>query len=199
MRDEKAVITHHEAGHAVAALMTVDAELDGPVSASVVAGQGAGNAKIARWVIPEPTQAAFIFYAGPWAEARVQWPRPALSRLDDTDANGRSFHETVTAAFKEGVHFGGASDLAMYTEQVGVDPNIPAREQDWSCELERAWPVIETLANALRDGLQPRPHPYAELPGNECLTMKYTEIAAADVMALVRPLLEARRIWRYVK
>lgn len=196
------MITHHEAGHAVAALMTVVGELDGPVSASIVAGQGAGNAKIGRWVTREPAQAAFIFYAGPWAEARVQWSRPALERLDDTDAHGRSFHEMVTAAFKDAVHFGGTSDLAMYTEQVRIDPSIPDREPDWSCELERAWPVIEALANALQDGLDtaaPRPHPYAQLPGNEHLTMRCTEIAAADVVALVQPLLEARRIWRYIK
>ncbi|WP_131811670.1 hypothetical protein [Mycolicibacterium peregrinum] len=193
------MITHHEAGHAVAALMTVVGDLDGPVSAWNVAGRGTGNAKITGWVTSEPAQAAFVFYAGPWAEARVQWQQPTLEDLDDIDANGRSFRETVTAAFLEGV--GGTSDLAFYTEMARIDSSIPEREPDWSRELERAWPVIGTLAKELRDGLdaaEPGPHPCPELPGNDRLTATSYEIAGDDVVALVQPLLEARGIWRYV-
>lgn len=199
MRDEKAVITHHEAGHAVAALMTVAGDLDGPVSAWIVAGRGAGNAKIGGWVVSEPVQAAFVFYAGPWAEARVQWQPPTLDGLDDTDASGRSFRKNVRAAFLEGV--GRTGDLAYYNALASIDSSIPEREPDWSRELERAWPVIGTLAKALRDGLdaaEPGPHPFAELPDNDGLTATSYEIAGHDVVALVQPLLEALGIWRTV-
>ncbi|OBB06435.1 hypothetical protein A5731_16565 [Mycolicibacterium conceptionense] len=153
MRDEKAVITHHEAGHAIAALMTVVGDLNGRVSATIVAGRGTGYAEIVHWLTREPVQAAFVFYAGPWAEARVQWQQPALEGLDDTDANGRSFRETVTTAFRDAPHFGGTSDLALYTELTTIDSSIPEREPYWSRELERAWPVIQELAGTLRDGL----------------------------------------------
>ncbi|MCV7289142.1 hypothetical protein H7J87_27825 [Mycolicibacterium wolinskyi] len=199
MRDEKAVITHHEAGHAVAALMTVAGDLEGPVSACIVAGRGTGNTKINDWVIDEPVQAAFVFYAGPWAEARVQWRQPALEGLDDTDASGRSFRMAVRAAFLEGV--GRTGDLAYYNGMAKIDSSIPERETDWSRALERAWPVIGALAKALRDGLdaaEPGPHPYAELPDNDGLTATRYEIAGDDVVALVQPQLEARGIWRSV-
>ncbi|GJJ21958.1 hypothetical protein [Mycolicibacterium mageritense] len=202
MRDEKAVITHHEAGHAVAALMTVVGDLDGRVSATIVAGRGTGYAEIVHWLTREPVQAAFVFYAGPWAEARVQWQQPALEGLDDTDANGRSFRETVAAAFRDAAHFGGTSDLALYTELSTIDSSIPEREPYWSRELERAWPVIQELAGTLRDELdsaEPGPGPYAEeLPANRHRTMISAEMAAADVVALVQPRLEERGIWRYI-
>lgn len=93
--DEIAVITHHEAGHAVAALMTVVGDLDGPVTATLVAGRGTGNAKVASWVTSEPVQAACIFYAGPWAEARVQWVKATLDCLDDTADDGTSFRDAL--------------------------------------------------------------------------------------------------------
>lgn len=200
MRDEKEVITHHEAAHAVAALMTVVGKLNGGVSATIVAGRGAGNAKINGWTSSEPVQGAFVFYAGPWAEARVQWQQPALEGLEDIDANGRSFRDTVRAAFMEGV--GSTSDLACYNHMASIDPSIPERESDWSRELERAWEVIGTLAQKLRDGLEaaePGPHPQPTLPGNDRLTMKQYEIAGDKVVALVQPLLEARGLWRFIR
>jgi hypothetical protein len=83
MNDEIAVVTHHEAGHAVAALMTVVGDLDGSVTATLLGGKGTGNAHVASGVTSVPVQAAFIFYAGPWAEARVQWVKSALDCLDD--------------------------------------------------------------------------------------------------------------------
>jgi len=200
MNDEIALITHHEAGHAVAALMTVDGDLDGSATVTLVCGRGTGNVNPARGVPSEPAQAAFIFYAGPWAEARVQWAKAALDCLGDTTDDGTSFRETVVAAFKN-ANLGGVSDLAMYNQQVSADPSIPGREPDWSHELERAWPIIQSLANALRDGLgsaEPAPHPYPELPGNHHLTMTSYRMPAGEVLALVQPLLEASGMWRSV-
>ncbi|WP_133057898.1 hypothetical protein [Mycolicibacterium conceptionense] len=199
MRDEKALITHHEAGHAIAALMTAVGDLDGGVSVCILAGRGNGNAQIGDWVTGEPVQAAFVFYAGPWAEARVQWQQPSLEGLDDTDGNGESFRDRVRAAFLEGV--GVTSDLASYNEMARIDSSIPKREPYWARELERAWPVIKELANALRGGLdsaEPEPGPGTELPANRDRKMKRFKMADTDVVALVQPLLEARGIWRTV-
>ncbi|MCA2244873.1 MULTISPECIES: hypothetical protein [Mycobacteriaceae] len=201
MSDQTAAITHHEAGHAVAVLMTVLGDLDGPVTVSMVAGRGTGNAKITRWVAGQPAQVAFVFYAGPWAEARAQWAHPVLGGLDESDDRGIPFREAVIAAFKDAPHFGGGSDLAMYMQQVRVDPSIPSMEAYWSGDLECAWPAIQKLAAALRDGLSsadPEPGPYSELPANRDRVMRKFEIPAGEVLALVQPLLEARGIWRSV-
>lgn len=105
------------------------------------------------------------------------------------------------AAFKAAANLDGLSDLAMYTEQTSIDPSIPNREPYWSRELERAWPAIQRLAQALRDGLdsaQPEPHPYAELPANRHLTMNRFAMPGGEVLALVQPLLEARGLWRCI-
>ena len=131
----------------------------------------------------------------------MQWAKAALDCLGDTTDDGTSFRETVVAAFKNASNLGGASDLAMYNQQVSADPSIPDREPDWSHELERAWPIIQSLANALRDGLdsaEPAPHPFAELPGNHHLTMTPYRMPAGEVLALVQPLLEASGMWRSV-
>jgi len=201
MNDEIAVITHHEAGHAVATLMTVDNELDGQstVTVALVDGRGTGNGNL-RVSGDHPLQgAAFIVYAGPWAEARVQWDKP-VHTLDDTNDDGMSFCGMVKAAFDDAPHFGGGSDGDYYDELSDSDPSILDNEPYWSGELERAWPVIEKLADALRDRLndaEPEEHPYAVLDANRAMMQRAT-MPSPEVVELVGPLLKERGMWHYL-
>lgn len=199
MSDEIAVVTHHEAGHAVATLMTVDNKLDDQltVTVAVVDGRGTGNGNVLVSG-DHPAQAAFIVYAGPWAEARVQWGKP-VHTLDDTNDDAMSFRGMVKAAFDDAPHFGGGSDGARYAALADADPSIPDNEPYWSGELERAWPVIDKLADALRDRLndaEPEEHPYAVLNPNG--KMQRVSMPGPGVVALVQPLLEGRGMWHYL-
>jgi hypothetical protein len=197
MSDEMAVITHHEAGHAVATLMTVDNEVgdQSTVTVAVVDERGTGNGNLLVSG-DHPIQAAFIFYAGPWAEARVQWSTP-VHTLDDTNDDGKSFRETVKAAFDDAADFDGGSDSAYYAALADADPSIPDNEPYWSCELERAWPVIDQLAHALRDGLN------NAVPDTESLaalghTIRTASMPGPEVVALVQPLLVELGMWHYL-
>lgn len=198
MTDQSAVITHHEAGHLVAALMTVASQLDDQavVTVRLFRGGGTGSGIIAT---PEdPRWAAFVFYAGPWAEARVQWGKP-VHALDDID-DATPFRDLLARAFDSAPDLGGLSDRAMYGAHVNADPSIPGSESHWLGELERGWPVIEALADALRDRLDragPQVDAYAaELgPGGDSRSATMTN---GEVVELVRPLLEQCGMWRYL-
>jgi len=198
--DQTAAITHHEAGHAVAALMTVNNQLDdqSTVTVTLIDGcRGTGNGDLLVSG-DHPVQAAFIFYAGPWAEVRVQWGKP-LHTLDDTNDHGMSFRRMVEAAFNDASHFGGGSDGARFATLAHDDPSIPENEPYWSGELERAWPIIAKLAGALRDRLksaEAEPGPYAELNPNR--TMQRTSMPNREVVALVQLELEQRGMWHYL-
>lgn len=200
MSGQTAAITHHEAGHAVAALMTVNNELDDQLTVTVTLidgwrGTGNGDLLVSG---DHPVQAAFIFYAGPWAEARMQWGKP-LHTLDDTNDHGMSFRKIVKDAFNDASHFGGGSDGARYATLAHDDPSIPEKEPYWSGELERAWPIIEKLAGALRDRLNsaaPEQGPYPELNPNR--KMQRASMPNREVVALIQPELEAREMWHYL-
>jgi hypothetical protein len=200
MTDESAVITHHEAGHLVAALMTVDNLLDGKLTVTValVGGRGTGSGDVLVSG-DHPVQAAFIFYAGPWAEARVEWGKP-VNTLDDANDDGALFREMVAEAFGSAADFGGGSDRARYAECVNAVASIPGNEPYWSGQLENAWPVIEKLADALRDRLNdadPQDDPFAAVLGGNS-TMQIASMTNAEVVELVKPLLEAYGMWRYL-
>lgn len=195
MTDQIAVITHHEAAHAVAALMTANTELDDRMNVSVglIDGGVAGGHSEVLVSNNHPVQAAFIFYAGPWAEVRVEWRRP-VNNLDETDESGVSFHRIVEKKFT----YGPGSDGARYLELNQVVLNIPDNAPYWSSQLEMVWPVTDKLADALRDRLNAaEPQPY--LPGlGANRTMRWASMSNGEAVALVRPLLEARGLWRYL-
>lgn len=194
MADEIAV-AHHEAAHTVAALMTVNNKLDERIAVTVgtiEGGPSGGNSKV---LISggHPVEAAFIYYAGPWAEARLQWGKPAQG-LDDTDEDGTSFRRI----FAEKFDFGADSDGAWYAALIHAVPSIPDTEPYWSGQLEQAWPVVEKMAGALLDrlnGAEPRPY-LPELGGHR--TMRNVSMTYGEVVELVKPLLEACGMWRYL-
>jgi len=196
MSDEIAVITHHEAGHAVAALMTVDNQLDDgfTVTVTLVDRRGTGNGNL-RVSGDHPLQAAFIFYAGPWAEARVQWDKPVYT-LDGTDDDAMAFRGMVKAAFDDAPDFGGGSDRTCYAALANDGPCIPDNEPYWSGELERAWPVIEKLADTLRDRLSDPTE--IDIGCGIRHAIRTAAMSGPAVVALVRPLLEEREMWHYL-
>ncbi|WP_133120808.1 hypothetical protein [Mycolicibacterium goodii] len=191
-----AEITHHEAGHAVAALMTADiADDQMTVSVTVINGVGTGYGPLVSDG-DHPMQAAFILYAGPWAEARVRWGKP-VHGLEDTSDEGTSFRQAVEAAFADGATLSGRSDRARYAVLAKANPSVPAKEQEWSEELERAWPAIEQLAQALRNRLDnARPDTDSMAPVGH--VRRTASMPNREVVALVRPLLEERKMWHYL-
>lgn len=106
----------------------------------------------------------FVTYAGPWAEARVQWPA-ALS-IDSVNAKGRSFIQEVEDAL-----WSNESDLRDYAPDLDFFPSdhliaalsgeepqpvIPGpHDQAWFGELERCWPVMQFVASELLSGALP--------------------------------------------
>jgi hypothetical protein len=95
--DDRYLTAHHEAGHAVAALVCrggklISITIDPPPKHPEYAGDT--NVKVER-----PPDLHFAVYAGPWAEARSQWTRDNLDSLDDEDDHGRPFRCYVRKAF----------------------------------------------------------------------------------------------------
>ncbi|BBY08113.1 M50 family metallopeptidase [Mycobacterium noviomagense] len=170
--DERLLTAHHEAGHAVAALLRGGGELKSMTIEPTADYAGC------TWSRSKAVDRAFIVYAGPWAEARVRWNGPTL---DDFDEDGLDFNDHLMtaflrnpddrAAYKEA---GGGGDPFQHTigqmlpsagsadrdsladflrqqaAQLGIDMAHP--EQVWTAELERVWPAICEVAALLVDG-----------------------------------------------
>jgi Peptidase M50B-like len=159
MIDDRYLTACHEAGHAVAALMsggritsiTIDPTLQ-------CRGRTSGRCT--------SFDNMFVIYAGPWAEARAQWRKPMLDE-DGVDDDGCTFRNRIAVAFEASADGDGAEylrarktdplEMARSTDQrktvVGLElPDIFDREKLWSRELECAWPVIEHMADRLLAG-----------------------------------------------
>jgi hypothetical protein len=135
------VTAHHEAGHAVALLIRGGGRLDyiDIYETADYRGYTHWNGKV--------FDIAFITYAGPWAEARAQWP---LADLDGLDDDGCTFDDHVTAAFLANID----GDFEAYETCLASDPTFLAsfqssREECWNNELERVWPVVREVARLL--------------------------------------------------
>ncbi|OJZ66796.1 hypothetical protein BRW65_26595 [Mycobacterium paraffinicum] len=85
-----------------------------------------------------------------------------------------------------------------YAGLIQVVPSIPDNEPYWSGQLEQAWPVVEKMADALLDRLNDaEPQPYLpQLGGNR--TMRDVSMSYGEVVEMVKPLLEACGMWRYL-
>jgi hypothetical protein len=152
---------HHEAGHAVAALMRGGGECHGITLEPTGTHWGMTRTRTKMFV----DDAAFSTYAGPWADARAQWPA-GLPIDEHDDDGGYWFHERVTETFEDN----GDDDLENYEPAWENDPvqqairsgkltlpeGCPPMTQEWyeakwSRELEDVWPVIQALATRLLD------------------------------------------------
>ncbi len=114
------VIAHHQAGHAVAVLMRGGGRLH-YIDISETAGHR-GYTHFSAKVF----DFAFIRFAGPFAEARAQWPH---DDLDGEDEQGRMFDECVAAAFRANAD----GDFEAYPAALRDDPTTQA-----SCKRLRA-------------------------------------------------------------
>jgi hypothetical protein len=102
----------------------------------------------------------FVTFAGPWAEARARWP---LSSLEGEDDDGCTFDDYLAAAWllaKDGDHDdyedmrdGDVHGIA-FAEHLGITPGEVRwrQERGWGDELERAWGVIQQVADLLLAG-----------------------------------------------
>jgi hypothetical protein len=147
---QRELTAHHEAGHAVAALMRGAGEL---LSITIKASGDAAGRTVTRHKVFD---AAFVTFAGPWAEARAQWPLPTLDGEDDM---GCAFGDYLTTAWWANVDGDGdtyednlAAEVAMYGGQWPAIMDPRKREEGWAIELEDSWPVIQAIADLLLRG-----------------------------------------------
>lgn len=75
--DLRTLAAHHEAGHAVAAVMRGGSRLKSVTIDETVHGDGLTVHTSAPW------DRSFIAWAGPWAEARLRWGDRPLDAEDD--------------------------------------------------------------------------------------------------------------------
>lgn len=144
------VAAHHEAGHAMAAVMRGGSSLRGVTIDVDRPGHGLTLHRTAPW------DNGFVAYAGPWAEARYLW---GSGPLDERDDDGCTFSDCVV-----GVLLHQPGDAAMWgawlhepaqenARQAMADVGMTfAPEEVWDRELELVWPEIQTLAQRIRAG-----------------------------------------------
>jgi hypothetical protein len=145
--DQRSVTAHHEAGHVVAAVMRGEGELRSVTIDRTDEYLGHTGFR------GKPCDSAFVTYAGLWAEARAQWPHPALDGEDD---DGCIFGDYVTSAFFLNTDGDGADYLRHRADDAALLGDhahlLESREDVWSYELEREWPVIQQIATRLLAG-----------------------------------------------
>ena len=169
--DEQDLTAHHEAGHAVAALVCKGGKL---ISITIhPPPEHPEYAGCTHVQVGDPWQLQFAVYAGPWTEARAKWPLDSLGNLDDQNDRGRPFREYVRDAFDVN-RDGDSEKFALLQEGIRPDnaerfkPQVDAiaestghtkleaaiqREQEWSRRLEEdCWPLIRAVARMLLDG-----------------------------------------------
>ncbi len=147
LAEERRQTAHHEAGHAVAVLSRGEGELKSVTiePTAEYAGHTGFRSKV--------FDSAFIAYAGPWAEARCQWPDNL--GLDAHDEEGLTFDDYVASAWLRN-----PDDLADYKASCAADVTafgypahlVELREESWARELEDRWPVIRQIAELLLCG-----------------------------------------------
>lgn len=142
---ENFLTAHHEAGHAVAALMRGGGELLSITIEPTAQYAGFTRTRHQIW------DAAFVTFAGPWAEARATWGPRAL---DDIDDDGCCFGDYVTEAWFNNLHGDGQTyqDNLIGESAFGLARDPAEREDWWSTELDDRWPVIQAVALLLLDG-----------------------------------------------
>ncbi len=170
-------IAHHEAGHAVAALMRGSGELLSitiePTDDYLGRTSHLGN--------PWGDDDMFVTFAGPWAEARARWPLPSLV---GEDGDGRVFDDYLADAWLaaedgdqdvydelrdewakpyrddistryEGIFDQDIDHVIQFAASHGIVLPGERRERQercWASELEDAWGVIQQVAELLLAG-----------------------------------------------
>lgn len=161
--DQRYLTACHEAGHAIATVMR-----GGTITSITIEPTEHYLGK--TWTRATPDHQAFIIYAGPWAEARAQWPAD-VPLNDWNDEDGLEFEDYIFGAFLQNRD----GDLAEYTHWRAVDTEkVPAElahlvvdpEQVWCRELEEHWPVILEVADLLMSDQPVTTHTLEDLVEN---------------------------------
>lgn len=138
--DERRLAAYHEAGHALAVLMRGGGELRSVSISDTVHGAGLTLPQGHRWNL------AFIAYAGPWAEARAQWP-PNINLPEFTTKAPRP---TTGSWARSSIR---PSDYEMVAAELASSHLSGATKQVWHAELEEVWPQIVDLSERVaREG-----------------------------------------------
>lgn len=144
---ERRLAARHEAGHATAATMRGGAS---PTSVTISAEHPGSGLTVFRHL---PWDHAFVAYAGPWAEARADWPLDTSDGL--LDAEGSLFADRVMGVLLQQpedaeVVYAYEQELAANAALMGVDRlALTPISVVWDTELERAWPRVKELASRL--------------------------------------------------
>jgi len=154
---ERWVTACHEAGHVVACLMRGGGTFTSVTIERTDEYLGCTFTRLKQW------DNQFVSYAGPWAEARAQWPED-LS-VDDLDDEGLGLNDYIAIAL-----VANPPDRQGYEEPTGAlaiairkdlerdrsDEVIrqmdAARDETWDRGLESMWPVMLSVAHMLMDG-----------------------------------------------
>lgn len=147
------ITAHHEAGHAVAAVMRGGSTLRS-VTLSKRPGEGV------TWMNAHVWDSGFQSYAGPWAEARHLWTEPTLAGIDE---QGRSFDDLIAEVlFMQPSDALAVDDDDRAQRSLLQRSGLPAhkvesmmenRRKVWTLELEAVLPAIREVARMLLDGL----------------------------------------------
>lgn len=142
---QRSITAHHEAGHAAASVMRGGSTFR---SVDLTNADGGHGLTLFR---AKATDHPFIAYAGPWAEARLQWP--AGVALDGEDDDGMTFDDYVDGALltqpDDRQELQPHDDHVAQLRALGVDVEPYAV---WLIELEAAWPAVQSIAARLLDG-----------------------------------------------
>lgn len=157
------VAAHHEAGHAVAAVMRggyfTQCTVDPP------------ETHVLAWDRP------FCFFAGMWAQARYSWAQRDDDDDDPGDDESTSFEAYLTAVYAGNLD-GDVAELELCDAEdewraeeiaeaagVTVDDVRDRRERAWVRDLERVWPAIQRVAGMLLAGQAVTPEVVADILG----------------------------------
>ena len=141
-------IAYHEAGHVVATTMRGSARFNSLDLRRHPDRDGITYMSHYPWDTP------FLCFAGPWAEARLNWgDRP----MDDEDDEGCVFRDHLTGMTLPGAPGRGDWEQSRLYDPLASCPDGMDREQwedfyqqrqdTWCYELERQWPLIQAVAD----------------------------------------------------
>jgi len=145
----------HEAGHVVASVMRSGGTFISVTIEPTDERAGCTHTRTMQW------DSDFVSYAGPWAEARAQWP--ADLPIDEFDDDGSEFNDYILTAL-----INNRPDFQAYTEPAGetavalrkslertygdeIRHIDKARDETWNWELEQKWQIMLLVAQLLID------------------------------------------------
>lgn len=142
---DRAVIAHHEAGHAVTAVLR-----GGNVIEIEVTQERQRKGLTVYETANEGDDKPWVAFAGPWAEARYSWPDLVLdSPLAVHPANGLSFIQHLLNTLCPDKN-SWQQDILGFEESAFFDD--PRNWPFIAMELEAYWPTVRAIAQRLLDG-----------------------------------------------